>query len=121
VSTERLQWLIDVLGDSDPVEIPAASADYLRQSLARGQAGPKLYFERVFQCDGAPARKARDELLRQCAAEIPAYSHWERARIVAAEAARIHSGRRSRFGWITAADALARLPESPRRYVDLLR
>jgi hypothetical protein len=117
MTTERLILLSDYLESDKP--IPPASRAWLRDSLRRWQAG--LPLDRAFQLDEAHALSERNAILREHAAEIPASSINGRAKAIAAEAKRIHSGRRSRYGWIVEADRLSPLPETPRQYHSLLK
>ncbi len=117
MSHDRLTHLADLLETGD--DLPPASAEWLRGCLRRWRYG--LNLDQAFQLAQTDARRERDRLLRQHAEEIQATGPTERAKLLADEVRRIHSGRNTLYPWIRRADSLRRLPETPRQLFNILR
>ena len=92
------QWLLDALREIDQGHDP-------RQALGLPEPGPE----------------SRNRILREHATELPGRSLWAKCRIIAGESRRIHRGRKSQYRWISEADRLKALPESPRQFWSILK
>ena len=117
MTTAHLTHIANLLESGD--SLPPASADYLRQSLRRWRAG--LPIDLAFQLTAVDARRERDSLLRENLDELPATATTARAKLLAQEIRRIHSGRQTAYPWIRRADSLCKLPETPRQLFSIIR
>lgn len=118
MSSDRLSHLLDQL-EGDPAHIPPATGAWLRDALRRWACG--LPIEQALGLSPAAARAERDRLITQHVNDLPVVTTTARARFIAREAKRLHSGQRSRYEWLARADRMARLPESARQYHNLLK
>lgn len=111
----RLQYLCDLLEAGDP--LPAPSRQWLQTALRSIMEGesPTVALELP-----EPTRQSRDALIRTEAEALPG-SRSSKARLLADQARRIHSGRKSAFPWLQRADRLHRLPETERQYHNILK
>jgi hypothetical protein len=117
MSHARLTHIADLLETGDG--LPPASAQWLRECLRRWSFG--LPLNDAFQLTAGDARRERDSLLRENLDALPATAPTARARILASEIRRIHSGRQTDYPWLRRADSLCRLPETPRQLFNILR
>lgn len=117
MSADRLTHLADLMESGD--SLPPATAQWLRDCLRRWRYG--LPLDQAFELSDRNARGERDRMLREHAAEIEASGPTERAKLLADEVRRIHSGRNTRYPWIRRADSLRRLPETYRQIYNILR
>lgn len=106
---EALAAMLEGNGD-----LPPASRQWLRDCLRRWANG--LAIDAALQLDTASAIRQRDDLIRRHANEIEGHTPTARAAHLAAEARRLHSGRQTRYPWLTRADRLRRLAEWLKRW-----
>lgn len=117
MSHARLTHLADLLESGD--DLPPATAQWLRECLRRWSFG--LPLNDAFQLTAGDARRERDSLLRENLDALPATAPTARAKLLAGEIRRIHSGRQTAYPWLRRADSLCRLPETPRQLFNILR
>lgn len=117
MSHDRLTHLADLIETGD--SLPPASAEWLRGCLRRWRYG--LPLDQAFELTPSNARRERDSIIRQNIEDLPPGGPTARARLLASEVRRIHSGRQSRYWWIRRADSLCRLPETSRQLFNILR
>jgi hypothetical protein len=113
---ERLSYLADLLESGG--DIPPASRQWLLEALRQIDQGTD---PRAALGLPEPGPESRNRILREHATELPGRSLWAKCRIIAGESRRIHRGRKSQYRWISEADRLKALPESPRQFWSILK
>jgi hypothetical protein len=113
---ERLSYLADLLESGG--DLPAASREWLLGALRQIDQGTD---PRTALGLPEPGPESRNRILREHATELPGRSLWAKCRIIAGESRRIHRGRKSQYRWISEADRLKALPESPRQFWSILK
>ena len=116
MSAERLAYAIDLLEADAP--LPGPTRQWLRDCLQSILAGTDPMT--ALGLEVRAARAERNAIIKDHAPTL-AWSHSGQARILAAEARRLHRGRRSELPWLARADRLYRLPESERAYHFILK
>ena len=119
MSAERLRHIVDQLESG--TTIGPASAEWLRDALRRhlDQGEP---LDHSLGLASRDLRAERDAIIRGGVAELPGFSSVKaRARLLAEESKKLHSGRRSEYLWIIRADRIYPLPTSPRMFEIILR
>lgn len=112
---ERLEHVRLMLASDQP--LPPASASWMVRSIDRMLAGedPK----QVLGLDHASARRERNNLLRQGAAELEG-NPTKKAKEMAKLVRQYHSGRRAPT-WLIEADRAAKIPATYRQLFDIIR
>jgi hypothetical protein len=108
MNAQELEHLHALLSSSGPIPEPSRVKLLGMVEIARSNVA-------------ANERKAeRDQIIRDGAESLGLPSIKARARLLAEQSKRLHRGGRSAYPWITRADRIDPLPESPRRFEQIL-
>ena len=114
---ERLSYLADLLESGG--DIPPASRQWLLSAFRAIESGVPA--NEALSLEVKHSRQERNDIIKVNAQNLGIWSTSGKARILAAEARRLHRGRRSEYPWIARADTICKLPESVRQYHHILK
>ena len=118
MSLDRLRHIAGLLETGDT--LPPASHQWLLDAL-NAIVYSDVPPDQALGLLGRRAREERDQVIRENAPTLGIWSHSGQAKLLAAEAKRLHQGRRTRLPWLARADRIHRLPETPRQYHNILK